>query len=68
VTDVVTYTAKQSVDPVILEKIYGSGPVNGKRPQPSKDGLSHLTLITCSGWFINGSFDHHLVVYAIRSK
>jgi len=68
VTDVVTYTAKQSVDPAILEKIYGSGPVNGEGPQRSKDGLSHLTLITCSGWFINGSFDHHLVVYAIRSK
>jgi len=67
VTAIKTYTAKQAVDPVILEQIYGSGPVNGEGPQPSNDGLSHLTLITCSGWFVNGSFDHHLVVYAIRS-
>ncbi len=68
VTDIQTYSAKQAVDPVILEQIYGSGPVNGEGPQPSDDGLSHLTLVTCSGWFINGSFDHHLVVYAIRSN
>jgi hypothetical protein len=68
VTEVETYTAKESTEPMILEKIYGSGPVNGEGPQLSKDGLAHLTLITCSGWFINGSFDHHLVVYAVRIK
>ncbi len=67
VTGLETYTAKQAVDPVILEQIYGSGPVNGEGPQPSDDGLSHLTLITCDGWFINGAFNRHLVVYAIRS-
>jgi sortase (surface protein transpeptidase) len=67
VTGIETYNAKQAVDPVILEKIYGSGPVNGEGPQPSDDGLSHLTLITCTGWFINGSFTQRLVIYAIRS-
>ena len=68
VTDIKTYTAQQSTDPLILEQIYGSGPIHGKGPQPSDDGLAHLNLITCSGWFINGSFNRHLVVYAVRSN
>jgi hypothetical protein len=68
VTEIKTYDAKQSVDPLILEKIYGSGPVYGEGPQPSEDGLSHLNLITCTGWFINGTFNRRLVVYAVRSN
>jgi len=67
VTGIETYTAKQAVDPVILEQIYGSGPVKGKEAKPAPDGLAHLTLITCDGWFINGAFTRHLVIYAIRS-
>jgi hypothetical protein len=38
----------------------------GTGPQPSADGLSHLTLITCAGTFRNGTHDHRLVVYATR--
>jgi hypothetical protein len=40
----------------------------GSEPQPSPDGPSHLTLITCAGTIVNGQFDHHTVVYATRSK
>ena len=62
------YTNKESSDPVVLTQIYGAGPVSGTGPQPALDGLSHLTLITCAGNYVNGQFDHHTVVYATISK
>jgi hypothetical protein len=62
------YSVKESSDPAVLTQIYGAGPVSGTRPQPSPDGLSHLTLITCAGDIVNGEFDHHTVVFATRSK
>ena len=63
----VTYTLKQTVDPAVLTQIYGSGPVTGQGPQPSPDGLAHLTLITCTGNWVGriGTFDHRLAVYAV---
>jgi Sortase domain len=67
VMQTVTYTLKQTVDPAVLAQIYGSGPVTGQGPQPSSDGLAHLTLITCTGNWVNriGTFDHRLAVYAV---
>ncbi|HET7145464.1 MAG TPA: class F sortase [Anaerolineales bacterium] len=67
VDEVKLYTVQESSDPAVLTKIYGAGPVAGTAPQPSPDGLSHLTLITCAGEIINGAFDQHTVVYATRS-
>ena len=66
VTESKTYSLDQTADPAVLTEIYGAGPVAGSWPQPSADGLSHLTLITCSGTFRNGTHDHRLVVYANR--
>jgi hypothetical protein len=68
VDQVKVYTLEESSDPAVLAQIYGSGPVSGDGPQPSLDGLSHLTLITCAGNIVNGQFDHHVVVYATQSK
>jgi sortase (surface protein transpeptidase) len=68
VTETVLYSLLESADPDVLRQVYGAGPVTGTGPQPAADGLSHLTLITCSGDFINGSFDHRLVVYAVQSQ
>jgi hypothetical protein len=68
VNEVKVYSIKESSDPAVLTKIYGIGPVTGNEPQPSPDGLSHLTLITCAGNIVNGRFDHHVVVYATRSE
>lgn len=67
VTRTISYTLKQTVEPAVLAQIYGSGPVAGQGPQPSPDGLSHLTLITCTGNWVGswGTFDHRLVVYAV---
>ena len=63
-----TYATQQAADPAVLAQIYGIGPVTGKGPQPASDGLAHLTLITCAGGWINGSYDRRLVVYATRSE
>lgn len=63
-----TYSARQAADPAVLAQIYGSGPVTGKGPQPAPDGLAHLTLITCAGSWINGAYDHRLVVYATHES
>jgi Sortase domain len=68
VDQVKVYSIQESSDPLVLAQIYGAGPVAGTGPQPARDGLSHLTLITCAGNVVNGQFDHHTVVYATRSK
>lgn len=67
VTSTETYPLDQTTDPVVLTRIYGSGPVAGTWPQPSADRLAHLTLITCAGTFRNGTHDHRLAVYATRT-
>ncbi|MDQ3943827.1 MAG: class F sortase [Actinomycetota bacterium] len=67
VTESKTYSLAQAADPAVLTQIYGAGPVAGTWPQPSADGLAHLTLITCTGTFRNGTHDHRLVVYATRT-
>jgi hypothetical protein len=66
VTEVESYSIQQSADPSVLARIYGSGPVSGQGPQPTADGLSHLTLITCSGDWVRGAYDRRLVIYAGR--
>jgi sortase (surface protein transpeptidase) len=68
VDEVKVYSDAQSSDPAVLAQIYGIGPVAGTRPQPSPDGLSHLTLITCSGYVRNNKFVNHAVVYATLSQ
>ena len=68
VTQNETYSVEQTADPAVLAQIYGAGPAAGQGPQPAPDGRSHLTLITCTGAIVNGAFDHHVVVYATRSR
>jgi sortase (surface protein transpeptidase) len=66
VTESKTYSLHEAAEPAVLTRIYGAGPVAATWPQPSADGLAHLTLITCTGTFRNGTHDHRLVVYATR--
>jgi len=68
VSEMEDYSAQQVTDPSVLVRIYGEGPVSGTGPQPAPDGLSHLTLITCSGDFVHGSYERRLVVYAQRAE
>ena len=60
------YSRQKATDPAILAQVFGPGPVAGKGPQPAADGFAHLTLITCIGDFVGGSFDHRVVVFATR--
>jgi hypothetical protein len=62
------YSLLETTEPAILIQIYGAGPVAGTGPQAALDGLSHLTLITCAGYIVDGAFDHYTVVYATRSE
>lgn len=66
VTGAVAYTLAETTTPAVLTAMYGAGPVAGKKPQPSPDGLARLTLVTCAGTFVHGTHDHRLVVYATR--
>jgi len=66
VTGSTTFSLDETTDPAVLTQIYGAGPVAGLPPEPSTDGLAHLTLITCAGTFRNGTHDHRLVVFADR--
>ena len=68
VTLTTIYSLQQAADPSVLRQVYGSGPVDGRGPQPASDGLSHLALVTCTGDFVAGSYDHRLVVYATQNK
>ena len=68
VNQIKDYSIQESSNAVVLTQIFGAGQLAGTGPQPSPDGLSHLTLITCAGNIVNGLFDHHIVVYATRSK
>ena len=68
VVDSKSYALDEATDQAVLTEIYGAGPVAGKWPEPSADGLSHLTLITCAGVFQQHAHthDHRLVVHATR--
>ncbi len=66
VTETKTYPLAETTKPAVLTEIYGAGPVAGTWPQPSTDGLAHLTLVTCAGTFRGTTHDHRLAVYATR--
>ena len=67
VDEVEAISEEDSTDPAVLTRIFGAGLVDGTGPQPSLDGLSHLTLITCATNSFTGNFDDRTVVYATRS-
>jgi hypothetical protein len=68
IDDVKTITPEEATDPALLKLIYGAGPIAGTGPQPSLDGLAHLTLITCASNLITGNFDDRTVIFATRIK
>lgn len=67
VTATTSYRLEETSEVAVLTAMYGAGPVQGTGPQPSSDGLSHLTLVTCDGTFRNGTHDRRLVVHATRN-
>lgn len=65
VTETTEYTLDEAAQLDVMTRIYGTGPVEGFRPEASADGLAHLTLITCAGTFQDGTHDHRRVVSAV---
>lgn len=68
VTETRSYTEAESADPGILARIFGSSTATGADEPPVSDQLSHLTLITCGGSWIDGTFELRFVVYAVRAS
>ena len=54
-TDV--WTDSYASQPAQLQRIYGGG--------DTSDGVSHLTLVTCTGRWVNGQYDHRFVAFAV---
>lgn len=70
VTVVHVYTLAQSTTLPVLDLMYGYGPPHGRRAMPSKNGVAHLSLITCAGSWDSRASTHNerLVVSAVRTS
>ncbi|MEP7290289.1 MAG: class F sortase, partial [Chloroflexota bacterium] len=68
VSETQTYTDQEAAEPAVLARIFGAQAVSSAEAPPVSDQLAHLTLITCAGAWVNGSFNLRLVVYAIRAS
>lgn len=68
VTAVHVFSLAQARTTKVLNLIYGVGPPQGRVAQRSRDGLAHLSLITCTGsWDAKlGTHNERLVVSAVR--
>lgn len=58
--------ALDEIGPTQLRRIYGAGPVEGRRARAVRDGTSRLTLITCAGDRLASGYGHRLAVFAER--
>lgn len=66
VDEVKKYSLDELSEPEITDRIFGNSKgANGKR---LTDDVSHLTLITCTGNYIDGEFDHRIVVFSTLRK
>ncbi len=68
VTETRSYTEAEAADPAVLARVFGTGSGGDAEAQPMADQVSQLTLITCGGTWIDGSFNLRLVVYATRAS
>jgi sortase (surface protein transpeptidase) len=68
VTEMRSYSSEQAADPALLARVFGSAAATNTETTAAASHLSHLTLITCGGTWVNGSFDLRLVVYATRAS
>ena len=59
ITEAAVYTTSQVNSQAILARIYGP-PAGG-----TDDGTARLTLVTCTGDFVGGHYDHRVVDYGV---
>jgi len=62
VDEVKKYSLLELIEPEISIRIFGGS--IGSEGHKLTDGLSHLTLITCTGFYEDGEFDHRIVVFS----
>jgi hypothetical protein len=55
----IIYNKREAADPDLRALIFGI--------EPLADGLSHLALITCTGYIVNGKYDGFRIIFATRS-
>lgn len=67
VSETKTYTEDEASDPAVLSRVFGTSSSMAAESYPVSDQLARLTLITCAGAWVDGSFDGRLVVYAVRA-
>ena len=66
VDEIKKYSIAELKEPEIVDRIFGVKETS-EGQQPS-DGISHLTLITCAGNYLDGEFDHRTVVFSTLRK
>lgn len=62
VDEVKKYSMAELAEPAISDRIFG-GSVGSDGQTRLTDGKSHLTLITCTGYYKDGEFDHRIIVF-----
>ncbi|MBA4385526.1 MAG: hypothetical protein C0410_12380 [Anaerolinea sp.] len=63
VDEVKKYSITELIEPAIADRIFG-GSVGSDGQTRLTDGKSHLTLITCTGIYTDGEFDHRIIVFS----
>lgn len=63
VDEVKKYSMAELIEPAIVDRIFG-GVVGSDGQTRLTDGKSHLTLITCTGIYTDGEFDHRIIVFS----
>jgi hypothetical protein len=59
VNENIVYNKREASHPAVTERIFGL--------EPEPDGQSHLALVTCTGFIVNGEYDGFRIIYATRS-
>jgi sortase (surface protein transpeptidase) len=63
VDEVKKYSMAELSEPAVADRIFG-GSVGSDGQTRLTDGKSHLTLITCTGYYKDGEFDHRTIVFS----
>lgn len=66
VTATMTYPESRADEPEVLRRVFGAAAAGGRRPPPDETPRARLTLVTCAGTFEGSTYDHRLVVFAVR--
>lgn len=57
ITEVDSYTNSQANSPAVLHRVYGSAGGG------TDDGVARISLVTCTGRYVNGEYNHRFVAY-----